>query len=110
MQPLTDEVGKRRVLAPRLTGLEDSSRYWSPFMVVEHLVIVDDNMLGILADLVAGRRHPAPARIEDFKPPPTADRGSLLSFQRLVAEFRNRVSTWPARLPRCAMRIRGLVR
>ena len=54
VDPMDETVGARRVLVPRLLGLEDSSRFWSPFMVVEHLVIVDTNMFRIMTDLVAG--------------------------------------------------------
>ena len=68
---LDEAKGSRRVLVPRLLGLEDSSRFWSPFMVVEHLVIVDTNMFRIMTDLVSGRTHPHEARIADFKPAPT---------------------------------------
>ena len=98
---LDDNAGARRVLVPRLLGLEDSSRFWSPFMVVEHLVIVDTNMFRIMNDLVAGRTHPHEARIEDFKPGPTASRAALLSFQKLVGDFEATVPRWPALRTRC---------
>jgi hypothetical protein len=93
--PLDDRVGGQQVLVPRLLGLEDSSRFWSPFMVVEHLCIVDSNMFRIMTDLVAGRLHPDPARIENFKPGPTAGRASLVVFEHLVAEFVATVPQWP---------------
>lgn len=98
---LDDHAGARRVLVPRLLGLEDSSRFWSPFMVVEHLVIVDTNMLRIMSDLVAGRTHPHEARIEDFKPAPTAGRDALVSFQKLVGDFEANVPRWPGLHTRC---------
>jgi len=93
--PLEDGVGGRQVLVPRLMGLEDSSRFWSPFMVVEHLIIVDSNMFRIITDLVAGRPHPDEARIENFKPSPTAGRACLVVFEQLVAEFVAMVPQWP---------------
>jgi hypothetical protein len=65
VEPLDDTVGSRRVLVPRLLAIEDSSRFWSPFMVVEHLVIVDTNMFRIMTDLVADR---------PCQPPPTVNR------------------------------------
>lgn len=92
---LDDETGSRPVLVPRLLGLEDSSRWWSPFMVVEHLVIVDTNMFRIMTDLVAGRRHPAEARIQDFKPAPSAGRDALVAFEQLVEQFAASVPRWP---------------
>ncbi len=92
---LDDAKGSRRVLVPRLLGLEDSSRLWSPFMVVEHLVIVDTNMFRIMTDLVSGRTHPHEARIADFKPAPAAGRNALVSFQKLVGDFEANVPRWP---------------
>lgn len=101
VEPLGDAAGSQRVLVPRLFALEDSSRFWSPFMVVEHLVIVDTNMFRILTDLVAGRLHPAPARIEDFKPAPSVGRTSLDSFDRIVVQFQSSVPQWPELRTRC---------
>ena len=101
VNPLGEALGARRVLVPRLLGLEDSSRFWSPFMVVEHLVIVDTNMLRIMTDLVAGRPHPDEARIEDFKPAPSAGRSSLTAFERLVERFDSQIPSWPNVRTRC---------
>lgn len=101
VEALDDAIGARPVLVPRLLGLEDSSRFWSPFMVVEHLVIVDTNMLRIMTDLVAGRLHPDPARIEDFKPRPSAGRSSLAAFDKLVEQFNAQVPHWPGLRTRC---------
>lgn len=39
--PLSPEKASRRVLIQRLRGLEDSSRYWSVFMTLDHLRIVN---------------------------------------------------------------------
>jgi uncharacterized damage-inducible protein DinB len=44
----------RRVLIPRLPGLEDSSRYWSVAMTLDHLRIVNHAFVGILSALAAG--------------------------------------------------------
>ena len=101
VEPLDETVGARRVLVPGLLGLEDSSRFWSPFMVVEHLVIVDTNMFRIMTDLVAGRLHPDEARIEDFKPTPSAGRSFLIAFDSLIEQFNFRVPQWPELRTRC---------
>ncbi|MDZ4829932.1 MAG: DinB family protein [Phycisphaerae bacterium] len=39
-QPLSDLSRGQRVLIPRLRGLEDSSRFWSVWMTLDHLRIV----------------------------------------------------------------------
>jgi len=50
-----EEEGRRRVLIRRLPGMEDSSRYWSVFMTVEHVAIVTTAVAGIMRELSAGR-------------------------------------------------------
>jgi hypothetical protein len=65
---LPTELLFKRVLVPRLFGIEDSSRYWSPAMVLEHLTMVGTRMGEII---VALSRH-RPARpivdMKDMKP------------------------------------------
>lgn len=76
-----------RVLVPRLRGLEDSSRYWSVAMTVEHLNTVGFGVRGVIAGLRRGELPDRPARIEDVKPrgelPPAAVRAD---FARLLTE------------------------
>jgi hypothetical protein len=45
----------QRVLIQRLRGLEDSSRYWSLLMVLDHLRIVNKQIAGVMLLLCAGR-------------------------------------------------------
>ena len=74
VQPLSTEVATRRVLIPRPLGLEDSSRYWSPCMTLEHLVIVNLGIAGIIRGLCAADdskpqgQSLTEVRIEDVKP------------------------------------------
>jgi len=44
------------VLVPRLIGLEDSSRFWSPVMVIEHVLIVSRQMCNTIIDLNNSRK------------------------------------------------------
>lgn len=44
----------QRVLIPRLRGLEDSSRYWSAWMVLDHLRIVNDQIAAVILSLARG--------------------------------------------------------
>jgi len=48
------ERQRARVRIARLRGLEDSSREWSPLMVVEHLLMTGPGMLGAAKMLSAG--------------------------------------------------------
>jgi hypothetical protein len=76
-----------RVLVRRFAGMEDSSRYWSAAMTVEHL-----NMVGSAIRQTIGRlrRDEVPTvepRIADFKPQGIAAPAAVRSeFVRLLAE------------------------
>lgn len=67
------------VLIDRITGIKDSSRYWSVFMVLDHLRIVDEGITLIVTTLTSERLFPQEVRIQDVKPnlasgPETIDR------------------------------------
>lgn len=51
---MRSEQQSRPVRIARLRGLEDSSREWSPLMVVEHLLMTGPGMLGAAKMLSAG--------------------------------------------------------
>lgn len=57
-----------RVLVPRLRGLEDSSRFWSAAMVLEHLVIVGTQMATVISELSQGRTPQGKADVAKVKP------------------------------------------
>lgn len=52
---LTSEQMKQKILVPPQRGLEDSSRYWSIAMTLEHLLIVDAHMKNLMIELSHGR-------------------------------------------------------
>lgn len=68
LQGVDVDVANRRVLVERITGLEDSSRYWSPVMIVDHLTITGTGILGIVQALCQGEMPERVVRIEDVKP------------------------------------------
>lgn len=53
--PLDEDAFFTRVLVDPLPGLEDSSRYWSAAMVMEHLIICMRPMTQIAETLAAGK-------------------------------------------------------
>ena len=57
--------------------------------------LCSEKWIRIISDLVVGRPHPDEARIENFKPGPSAGRASLVVFEQLVAEFGSIVPQWP---------------
>ncbi|HEX7631177.1 MAG TPA: hypothetical protein VF388_03520, partial [Lacunisphaera sp.] len=69
-----------RVLIPRPRGLEDSSRYWSAYMVLEHLRIVNTAIAGVIEALVAGQKPPHVASTAAVKPSPGVGAEVLSGF------------------------------
>ena len=73
--------GMRRILIPRLRGLEDSSRYWSVFMTVAHLKIVNRGIVGTIGCLLEDR---VPARVAStaaVKPLPESGPDEIVAFE-----------------------------
>jgi hypothetical protein len=76
-----------RVLVRRLAGIEDSSRYWSAAMTVEHLNIVGAGIRQAISGLRRGEVPARAARIEDVKPRGEAAPAEVRSaFVRLLAD------------------------
>lgn len=63
-----DAVLSKRVLIARPPGLEDSSRYWSVWMTLDHLRIVHHAFIGVLESLAAGRVPEGEASTAAVKP------------------------------------------
>ena len=58
VQPLSSAEASARVLVPRLRGLEDSSRWWSAWMTLDHLRIVNVSIAEVIT-VLGGERSPA---------------------------------------------------
>ncbi len=58
----------KRVLIPRLRGLEDSSRFWSVWMTLEHLRITNSVFATLITSLAHGRVPSKQASTADVKP------------------------------------------
>ena len=57
-----------QVLIPRLRGLEDSSRFWSLWMTLEHLRITNTVFATVITSLAHGKVPPKKASTADVKP------------------------------------------
>jgi CO dehydrogenase nickel-insertion accessory protein CooC1 len=67
---VTDEERARRVLIDRVRGLEDSSRYWSIWMTLDHLRIIHGVIDLTLRALANGKKIDRVASTADVKPDP----------------------------------------
>ena len=69
----------QRVLVPPMQGLEDSSRYWSAAMVVDHLTIVGTQICGAIVSLSRGIVPPVKADTAQVKPPIATDAPAVIA-------------------------------
>lgn len=89
------EMGATRVLIKRLPGMEDSSRYWSVWMTLDHLRIVHHTIASAIQSLGQGIIFKQEARTELVKPSPEATATSLEAFQRSCALVLKRAAELP---------------
>ena len=67
--------------------MEDSSRYWSVFMTLDHLRIVNLAVAGTIRALGKGELPDRVAGTADVKPDPTADITAIGEFERSCELF-----------------------
>lgn len=68
IQGCDEETGAQPVLIRRLPGLEDSSRYWSVWMTLEHLRLVHGSLTQVISALGAGKSLSGQASTAAVKP------------------------------------------
>lgn len=68
IEGLSDVDQSTKVLVPPQAGLEDSSRFWSIAMVLEHLVIVGKGISYAISELTSDRIPPGKADTATVKP------------------------------------------
>ena len=88
---LSEANGRRRVLVPRVLGIEDSSRNWSVYMVLEHLVIVNSAIALTVPRLYAGRGVSTEVRAEEVRPLAEAGPEQMDDLAKLVERYTDMV-------------------
>ena len=85
--PLDEARGRTPVLVRRVRGMEDSSRCWSPYMILQHLVIVNRGMLGMILLLTSGKSTSRKVTTADVKPSPEAGPETLEEFRAMLVRW-----------------------
>jgi hypothetical protein len=75
------EAGARRVLIDRVPGLEDSSRYWSVWMTLEHLRIIHTGISRTIGALAKGVVPPGKASTAAVKPKPDISQAVVSEYE-----------------------------
>jgi hypothetical protein len=81
------------MLIKRLPGLEDSSRYWSLLMVLDHLRIVNEEITGVISCLTSGTLPDQAADIAKVKPSGSVSEEVIAEFDKGCERFTQTVVT-----------------
>jgi len=84
---VSEHDGRRRVLVRRPPGTEDSSRDWSVYMVLEHLVIVNSAIALTVPRLYAGRGVSTEVRADAVRPVVEAGPEQMDDLAKLVERY-----------------------
>ncbi len=91
---LPPKSGKKPVLIDRVQGMEDSSRYWSVYMTLDHLRIVNLSIAQVIKILASGDEVIPVVSVADVKPDPSvgveivkAFRQSARLYQRALRDL-----------------------
>ncbi|MBI3544621.1 MAG: DinB family protein [Deltaproteobacteria bacterium] len=88
VEGLTEAQLSKKVLVPPQPGLEDSSRYWSIAMALEHLLITHPLMSHAIVELTNGRLPDGKADTAAVKPLGTmAPKDAVAQFRGLAARI-----------------------
>jgi hypothetical protein len=89
------ESGARRVLIDRVPGLEDSSRYWSVWMTLEHLRIMHTGISRIIGSLARGVVPPGKASTAAVKPAPDIGEAVVGEYEKSCDKLLETVAAVP---------------
>jgi len=82
---LSEDQMSKRVLVPRLGGVEDSSRFWSVAMTLEHLIIVNERIQIALEHLSINDNNLPSVGTADVKPDINVNSKTIISrFENMV--------------------------
>jgi hypothetical protein len=101
VKPVERKKGELRVLIPRIYGIEDSSRYWSVFMTMEHLNIVIPGVMSIIQSLVDGQTCPKEVRIQDVKPHEQAGMEQITKLEENKIRYEKFIHSLPSLRTNC---------
>lgn len=108
MRALAEQVSAAQATVPvlidRVVGIEDSSRYWSVFMVFDHLRIIDEGLTHIVHALSRDRVVKQEVRIQDVKPSPQSGPETIDRFVKAVDGY----GAMLTRLPTLGRRVHHL--
>jgi hypothetical protein len=82
IRPHDDTARAKRVLIARVPGLEDSSRYWSVWMTLEHLRLIHTGLNSVIASLAKEITPPGQASTAAVKPSPGVTATAVAEYEK----------------------------
>jgi hypothetical protein len=96
IEGLAPEQKRTPILIDRIPGLEDSSRYWSPLMVLEHLLITGTAIAGFAQGLSEQKTDLPTVRIEEVKPNVEVNEALLIKdYQEFLESYPSAIQALP---------------
>ncbi len=90
-QSLAPEALQTRVLIRAPMGIEDSSRYWSAAMVLEHLIEVGSRIATGVVELTHGQSVSVKADIADVKPKGQNNDGIVAAYRVFLEDYQDKL-------------------
>lgn len=87
------DFASTQTMVPKLLGIEDSSRYWSLFMVLDHLIQVDRTIMRVIDVLVDGVIPRGIIDIADYKPSNEVGSETLEQFSECRREYQQQMQS-----------------
>jgi hypothetical protein len=84
---ISEEQGRARIRIPRFPGLEKSSRDWSVYMTLDHLVMVNTAITALIHAICSGHNHGAEIVMDDVKPHEDAGPDRIQALEAAVERY-----------------------
>jgi hypothetical protein len=88
---VAEEDGVRPVRIPRFPGIEETSRHWSLYMTLDHLVMVNTAITALIHAICSDRHHGIEIRLEDVEPHRDAGPDRLPALESLVERYAHQI-------------------
>lgn len=88
---LDESVLFKKVLIPKILGIEDNSRYYSPAMVLWHLIYVGEAIQGGIISLSKNESPDFVVKIEKFKPFVEISANIVSQYEMFLKEYRRTI-------------------
>lgn len=95
LENVSPRIAGTPVLIKRIRGIEDSSRFWSAYMTVDHLNIVNSNILVLIENLAKETEIQKKVEIAEVKPKPHVDGEVIDSFRSISENFISKTNQIP---------------